>query len=172
MKTLALMTVMLASPLVCAQNPSDSKEDLKRFVAQVSSARNAIADGYLKWIDATKAQDVEAVVALYTDDAVMLPNHADTASGEEAIRAFYRQWYGGKDKLIRENFVDTGLLMNSPDLAIEMADFSGSTSLDGKETEFRGKNLIVWKRQSDGSWKILRDLWNSSSAQWLVRAKS
>jgi len=54
MKTLALMTVMLAAPLVCAQNPLDSKEYLKRFVAQVSSARNAIADGYLKWIDATK----------------------------------------------------------------------------------------------------------------------
>ena len=164
MKTLVLMTAIVAAPLAYAQSPSDSKADLKRFVAQLSSVQNAIAGAYLKWIDATKAKDVEMAVALYTDDAVMLPNHADTVSGKDANRAFYRQRYDGKDNLIRQTFVDTGLLMNSPDL-VETADFSGLTSLDGKETEFRGKNLVVWKRQSDGSGKILRDIWNSSSAQ-------
>jgi len=158
------VAVVAASPLR-AQTPSGSKEDLKRFVQQLSSVRKDIADGYLKWIDATKAKDVEAAVALYADDAVMLPDKGNTVSGKEAIRAFYRQWYGGKDKLIRQRFDDTGLFMNGPDLAIETADFSGVMNLDEKETQFRGKNLIVWKRLGDGSWKIFRDIWNSSPAQ-------
>src|SRR6266568_6755834 len=163
MKTLLRMIVVIVvASLLRAQTSSGSKEDLKRFVQQLSAVRKAIADGYLKWIDATKAKDVEAAVALYADDAVMLPDNANTVSGKEAIRAFYRQWYGGKGKLIRERFDDTGLFMNSPDLAIETADFSGVMSLDEKETQFRGKNLVVWKRLGDGSWKIFRDIWNSS----------
>jgi len=162
MKIVALMIALIALPLADAQAPTDSKEDLRNFVQQLSAVRKAIADGYVRWIEATKAKDVEAAVALYTNDAVMLPDDANMVSGKEAIRAFYRQWYSGKDKLIRQQFDDTGMFMSSPDVAIETADFSGVSSSDGKETKFRGKNLIVWKRQPDGSWKILRDIWNSS----------
>ncbi|MBZ5599764.1 MAG: hypothetical protein LAN83_15745 [Acidobacteriia bacterium] len=67
--------------------------------------------------------------------------------------------------MIKQQFDDTGLFMSTPDIAIETADFSGVSNVDGKEVVFRGKNLIVWKRQSDGSWKILRDIWNVSPAK-------
>lgn len=159
-----MVALSVASIPVMAQASSDSKQDLKNFVQQLSSVRKAIADGYLHWIDATKAKDVEAVLALYTDDAVMLPDDGNMAKGKDAIGAFYKQWYSGKDKLLKQQFDDTGLLMNGPDVAIETADFSGVSNVDGKDVSFRGKNLIVWMRQTDGSWKILRDIWNSSPA--------
>lgn len=31
----------------------------------------------------------------------------------------------------------------------------------GKATLDKGKFLTVWKKQADGSWKIIRDMYNS-----------
>lgn len=160
--------LILALTVCCeavAQSNSGSKADLKAFVQQEMAIRKAIADAYARWVDATKKKDVDAVMALYTDDAVMLPDKADTAKGKEEIREFYKRWYSGNEKLIRQAFTDTGSFRNtSDDLVIETADFLGVSEIDGKEISFRGKNLVVWKRQTDGTWKIFRDIWNSSEA--------
>jgi ketosteroid isomerase-like protein len=34
----------------------------------------------------------------------------------------------------------------------------------GGESKVTGKNLVVWRRQSDGSWKIMRNLGNDDAA--------
>ena len=36
---------------------------------------------------------------------------------------------------------------------------------DGKEVPFKGKRLVVWKREFQGPWKILRDTRNKSPMQ-------
>lgn len=164
MKTVLVIIVLTASCVARAQSPSDPKEGLKALVQQQMAMRKAIADAYLRWIDATKRKDVDAVMALYTDDAVMLPDDSNTVKGKDAIRKFYKQWYSGKDKLIRQEFTDTGTVMSDPSMVIETADFSGVMEIDGKEVPFRGKNLIVWKREMNGPWKIFRDIWNGSPA--------
>jgi uncharacterized protein (TIGR02246 family) len=45
------------------------------------------------WIDATKRKDVNAVLALYTDDAIVLPPGAAPVTGRDAIREFYKRCY-------------------------------------------------------------------------------
>jgi hypothetical protein len=40
------------------------------------------------WIAAYNAGDVEKIVALYSDDAVLMPPHAAVARGHDGIRAF------------------------------------------------------------------------------------
>ena len=141
MKKAALMLALMAATLSCGPQPL-SKRDLVRLgEEQVSSVRKAIADGYLRWIDASKAKDVDAVLALYDDDAVVLPDDDNLIKGKAAIREFYKRWYSGDGKLIKQQFDDTGLFMSSPDLAIETADYSGVINVAGKDVPFRGKNL-------------------------------
>ena len=40
------------------------------------------------WLEAYNAGDVERIVALYAEDAVLMPPHAPVANGHAAIRAF------------------------------------------------------------------------------------
>jgi hypothetical protein len=40
------------------------------------------------WLEAYNAGDVEKIVALYAEDAVLMPPHAPVANGHAAIRAF------------------------------------------------------------------------------------
>jgi hypothetical protein len=35
----------------------------------------------------------------------------------------------------------------------------------GKQIHFRGKNLLVWKKQTDGSWKIFRYMYDEIPAK-------
>ena len=164
MKIAIVMIALMTPCLAGAQASSDPKDGLKALVQQQMSMRKAIAEAYLRWIDATKKKDVDAVVSLYTDDAVVLPDDSNMVKGKDAIRDFYKRWYSGKDKLIKQEFTDTGTVMSDPGMVIETADFSGVVEIDGKEVSFRGKNLIVWKREMDGPWKIFRDIWNGSPA--------
>ena len=51
------------------------------------------------------------------------------------------------------------------DIAIETSNFEGDATRAGKQIHFRGKNLIVWKKQEDGSWKIFRYIFDEIPAK-------
>jgi ketosteroid isomerase-like protein len=85
--------------------------------------------------------------------------------GREAIREFYKGYYSGSWKLLDEQFKNTSLVLQE-DLAIETADYSGEIEHGQMGTvHFKGKNFVIWRRQKDGSWKLFRDMWSSSTAQ-------
>jgi uncharacterized protein (TIGR02246 family) len=48
----------------------------------------ALKEATRTWLDAYNAGDVEKMVALYAEDAVLMPPHAPVATGHAAIRAF------------------------------------------------------------------------------------
>lgn len=145
-----------------AQTNRDAKsKDVPEFLRQLASTRTAIADLYVRWTEATKVKDVDAVVSLYTDDATILPDEGEAVSGKDAVRAFYRGWYAKKDKLAEQKFENINSVQTG-DLLIDSTKYSGVMIRDGKEVVFRGKRLVIWKREFQGPWKILRDTWNKS----------
>jgi uncharacterized protein (TIGR02246 family) len=55
-------------------------------------------------------------------------------------------------------------VMVGGDLAVETGTFEGTFQpKGGKEMKDKGKYVVVWKRQADGSWKIVRDVANSDA---------
>ena len=120
---------------------------------------------YRHWVEAIKRKDVAAVLTIYTDDAIVLPPGQEPVIGREAIREFYKSYYAGSWQLVSEEFKTTSIVLRG-DVAIETADYSGEINQGEKGTiHFKGKNLVVWKRQKDGSWKLFRDMWSSSGSQ-------
>ena len=137
----------------------------KASAADTPTVETAIAANYRHWVDATQRKDVDAVLSLYDDDAIVLPPGAAPIRGKDAIRAFYASWYAGLSKLLHEQFTSTSLVVKD-DLAVETADYAGESENTAHAVrQFNGKNLVVWKRQKDGSWKLFRDMWSASSAQ-------
>ena len=148
-----------------AQTTQDAKnKDVPEFLRQLGDTRKTIADGYLRWTEAVKAKDVDALVGLYTDDATVLPEEGEPVSGKYAVRAFYRDWVAKNDKLMDEKFENINLWQTG-NLIVDSTTYSGNLIKDGKEVPFRGKRLVVWTREFKGPWRILRDTWNKSPAQ-------
>jgi ketosteroid isomerase-like protein len=146
-----------------AQTSQDVKsKDVPAFLRQLSDTRKTIADGYIHWTEAAKAKNVDAIVSMYTDDATVLPEEKDAASGKSGIRVFYNDWFAQQEKLVDQKFENINSVQEG-DLLIDSSKYSGVVVKDGKEIPLRGKRLVVWKRDLQGQWKILRDTWNKSS---------
>ena len=95
---------------------------------------------------------------LYTSDAQIYPPGGDAVSGSSAIGAF---WKGAYDSGVKRAKLETIEAEPAGDQIIEVGKFTlygdGDAQLDA------GKYVVVWK-QDGGSWKLHRDIWNSSGA--------
>jgi uncharacterized protein (TIGR02246 family) len=143
-----------------------SRDDIKNkqmpeFLRQLADTRKTIGELYVQWTDATRKKDIDAVVGLYADEATILPDEGRPVSGKNGIRAFYQECLASNEKLLSQKFENINS-QQTGDLLIDSTNFSGVLVRDGKEVPFKGKRLVVWKREFQGTWKISRDIWNKS----------
>lgn len=106
-------------------------------------------------------RDVEKTVSFFADDAVVMPPNIPTLSGKEAIRGLWKSmlespsfsggWQATKVEVAR-----------SGDLAYVSGTYEfKETDTGGRPITDKGKYLEVWKKQADGSWKCVADMFNS-----------
>jgi uncharacterized protein (TIGR02246 family) len=114
-----------------------------------------------EWSRAVGSRDVEKTVSYYSDDAVMMPPDIPTLTGKEPIRALWRSmlespsfsggWQATKVEVAR-----------SGDLAYVSGNYEfKETDAGGRPITDKGKYVEVWKKQADGNWKCVADMFNS-----------
>jgi ketosteroid isomerase-like protein len=127
----------------------------------LKSDEAAIRQTDAKWVQAAKSKRVDAWLAFYTDDAVVLPPNDAVANGRESAR-----------KSVAELLALPGLSISwkptkvvvgrSGDIAYLIGTYSLSfKDAGGKPLTDQGKLLEIWEKQSDGTWKCSADTWNS-----------
>ena len=142
------VTLMLSSCLHTPSKVSGSPTDAIRAADAV--LQKAVADKNLK-----------AIMALYADDAVLLPTAEPIVVGRSAIREEWRHI------LAIPNFRNTSELTKidvsrSGDMAYSMGTYVATMlGEDGKPATEPGKWLSVWKRQADGKWLVVVETYNT-----------
>lgn len=119
--------------------------------------RKADAD----WVKAAQTKRVDAWVAYYADDAVVLPPNDKVANSKDTIRKAVSDlltmpdvgvtWQPTKVEVARSG--DLAYLYGAYELT--------ATGPEGKPIADRGKNVEIWKKQADGNWKCILDTWSS-----------
>ena len=115
----------------------------------------------VQWLNAAQAKDVDTVLSFFADDASRFPPNAPIVTGKEAIRARVSEEYSGQDFAISWQTTKVEV-SRSGDLA-----YSHGTSEvtvndpEGNPVTDKEKWVVVWKKQPDGSWKAVLDIWNS-----------
>lgn len=126
----------------------------------VAQVRQAIEEANVKFGDAIRQGDATALVALYAEDATLLPADSDMIQGKQGIEEF---WSGSLQMGIKDAVLTTLDVSGSGDLAYEIGKFALTIQPEDQEPmEQKGKYVVVWKQQEDGSWKLHVDIWNSS----------
>jgi uncharacterized protein (TIGR02246 family) len=114
-------------------------------------------------IRATLSRDPKALIDLWTDDGVLFEPGGQAKIGKQAIGAEV-------EKAIAEN-PGMKVLTYVPEIkevkvtdgwAFEWGYFSSSykDSPSDQAKSFRGKMVRIMRKQSDGSWKFARVMWN------------
>lgn len=144
----SLALLLLAS--ACNQPAPDTR----------AADEKAIRETDAQWSKTAGANDLEGTVAFYTDDASLLPPNAPIATGKQAIRAVWAgllgpgvslSWQPTKVEVARSG--DLAYLVGTYQLTVK--DPKGASMTD------KGKMVEVWKKQADGKWKAVADIFNS-----------
>lgn len=113
------------------------------------------------WVIAAKSSSVDAWVAFYTDDAIVLPPNDKVASSKADVRKAVGDLLGLPGLVIVWQPTKV-IVARAGDIAYEYGSYDLSfKDAKGKLIKERGKFVEVWRKQTDGSWKCVLDTWNS-----------
>jgi len=147
----AIVTVLIAS-LGC------------RSVANTSDAKSQILRLDAEWSQAAQSRDVDRVLSFWSDDATVFPPGRPAVVGKPAIREFVLESFRTPGFGISWKTNDV-VVSRSGDLAYGTGTnrviFTGS---DGKQVTVEGKAVAVWRRDPEGDWKCIIDIWNDISS--------
>ena len=114
-----------------------------------------------RFVELIIRQDFDALVELYTENAVFMPPHQPAVRG----RASLRTWMSAFPKVSRFAF-DVDEIDGRADLAYVRGRYSMTFQPDGAPAPVTdvGKFIEIRRRQADGSWLIEADIFNSDQA--------
>jgi uncharacterized protein (TIGR02246 family) len=129
--------------------------------APVSSAPDQILALEAAMMAAGAEKGADGYMSFYADDAVELPNGEAALQGRDAIR---KTMDFLNDKNNRLTWTPHRVeVARSGDLAYSYGTFEfRSIGKDGRPASEYGKYATVWKKQSDGRWRVVLDMGNAS----------
>jgi uncharacterized protein (TIGR02246 family) len=112
-----------------------------------------------EWSKAVGAKDLEKTISYYTDDALMMPPNIPTLTGKDSIRMLWKS-------LLEAPGFAGGWKTTKVEVSGNLAFVTGTyqiteTDDSGKPMTDKGNYIKNWKKQTDGSWKCVADMFSS-----------
>ncbi|MDX2193186.1 MAG: DUF4440 domain-containing protein [Gemmatimonadales bacterium] len=148
---LVLVAAACRRPAAPASAPGDAAP--RAAPAPLPTEIRGLLDRY---VEASNRRDIAALVALYADDAYLLPPDHALIAGRAAIAAFWR------------DALEPGLVLEP--VAVELRDdratvigrYTLPATLD--QPADSGKCVLLLGRATGGGWHVRADIWNGSTA--------
>lgn len=149
MRWIAIAMAVLAAA-GCTGTQTRGENPAEAIEAADQALQQAIAKG-----------EVERIASFYAEDAVLLPTAEPIITGKAAIRAEWEHVLGipGMQNVSSLKRVDVS---QSGDMAYSRGTYtSRMAGPKGEALTEPGKWVSVWKKQSDGQWRIVVDIYNT-----------
>ena len=157
-KRVGVATLALSLTLSSCQSDLANATEDTATKAELESLRSAA----LAYQEAASAKNADAVVGMYDETALMIPPNAEIV--DEGLEGVEGYQFGF--------IVTPGVSLDFELIRVEVAESGdiGWTFAIGditiqREGEEPGRDIVrdfhTWKKQADGSWKIVVDMWNS-----------
>ena len=125
--------------------------------------RAAIMKTTAELLAAVNASDADRCLAVWASDGVLMPPHHPSVHGHQAIAEYFRNLFSRSK--FRFTFTSSHIHVTG-DIALERVAYTAVIwpGVDASPIDDVGKGLHVYGRQSDGSWKLTQDIWNSDQS--------
>lgn len=156
----AVAAVLVLAASGCRGRDSGGAQPVQLSGADLAGVRRTDS----AFVAAANAGDVDGVVAVYAQDAALLPPNMPAQRGSAAIRGFW----GGLLKAYTVKFeVSSDTIEGRGDLAYTVGHYRLTAVPKEKANPGmadEGKFVEILKRQPDGTWKYVVDIYNSNLA--------
>ncbi len=157
------VVVVLFSVGVAAQTksaPQKAHQGAGKAAPADAAVKQAIDTANKKFLDEMQKGDAEAATANYADDAVVMMPNEPAWKGRAAILAGMKGFVS--NMAIKDGATHTSDVIVAGNIAVETGTFEWTLQpKGGTPVKDKGKYLTTWRRQADGTWKIIRDINNS-----------
>ncbi|OYY50038.1 MAG: DUF4440 domain-containing protein [Methylophilales bacterium 28-44-11] len=125
----------------------------------MTTIQNEIQAINTKFDQAFNAKQVDNIVALYAEGAVVMPAPAGTpVTGVPGLKDLF-------EGLIKAGVIEHQLTMidvvEDGNLAYQIGNWAGAmVGEDGVKQMFGGNVQLVYRKQADGQWKAVTHIWN------------
>jgi ketosteroid isomerase-like protein len=143
-----------------AATPADSSVRQAGLPNDAASVQRAIDSAETRFSTALMKGDTAGINSVYADDAVILPPNMKAQRGRAGLSQMHAAMLANVTypavSLKSEDLIVSG------DYGIERGSFRMTIQPKvGKPMEDVGKFISIWKKQPDGSWKMIRDMFSS-----------
>ena len=148
--------VLVAMP-VMAQAQTKTKVTSAEPPDVLAEARRAIEKGNAQWVEAWAKGDPSITASLFTYDGVMLASKGRLIKGRPAIFERQKAAMAGVDPGVKVTVTTVDVWLDG-DIAYETGKYKYEYTEKGKPSIDEGRYVTMWKRQKDGSWKLVMDM--------------
>lgn len=129
----------------------------------MNANEKAVADALAKYQDALNDSDTDAVMRLYADDGVFMPPYSQSAVGTAAVRQAYDAVFKAIKLAVKFNLAE--VIEMAPSWIFARTNSAGTTTISATGTTSAEANqeLFIFRKGSDGSWKIARYSFSSTN---------
>jgi uncharacterized protein (TIGR02246 family) len=105
---------------------------------------------------ALNASDTQAVMPLYAEDGVFMPQNAQSVVGKAAVRQAYDAVF--KAITLAVKFIIAEVVVMAPQWAFVLANSAGTQKINatGAVSAEGNQELFIFKKGDDGKWRIAR----------------
>jgi uncharacterized protein (TIGR02246 family) len=160
-----LLPVFAASGTLKSAKSQDQTPNNARETTRPQESRAAVDEFNRRFVESCRNKDNALAVQLWSDDGVDLLPGMEPMAGKAAISKWLtdltEQTKGAKMLLCDVNWQKIQI---SGDVAYEWGINTQTVSLPNQAEPFKnkGKITLILRKQSDGSWKLALESWNSS----------
>jgi uncharacterized protein (TIGR02246 family) len=136
----------------CTQAPPPPPPDTR------AADEKTIRDMETAWVKEFAAKDIDKIAAHYADDATIMLSNAPVMVGKDAFRAGMKDFLADPKSSLDLRTVKVAV--SKDDLAYSQGTYA-VTVTDPKTKKVlaeKGSYVEVYKKQADGSWKVVEDI--------------
>lgn len=152
--SLCLFSALLLQSSACQTQPPPPADNRAADEAAIRALEE-------EWWKSGVAKDVEKFVSYYAPDASVYPPNAALTRGREEIRKLFAGMMSSPGFAIQGRSLKAEAA-RSGDLAWETGTFELTMNdAKSKPTTSSGKYVVVWRKQPNGEWKAVADIFNT-----------
>src|SRR5210317_1224942 len=150
MKKIVIIIVFCLIALACTNQPVIDKKQEGEKLMQLSR----------DWSDIIKTGDLEKILEGWADDAVMMVPGMSPLRGKEAIKGYVKAGLEIPGFSVKWEPLEV-FVSDNGDMAymIERNEMIVNDSI-GNPIVTYNKTVTVWRKDTDGNWKNVIDMWN------------
>lgn len=164
MKKILFSSILAVILMSACTNQSSSSSTVNTSNDSVA-AINAIIKADSLWDDQSAHNSAQGWLSFYTDDAIMMPPGENVCTDKASREASIKNMFAMPAANMRFQATKTEV-SKSGDLGYSTGVYQFSyKDATGKDMHETGKFCETWKKQADGNWKCIVDIWNADPAK-------